>query len=191
MNYYFPRTLKGGGLPGSSVVFRQGTNVEIGPMGLAQGGDANVDMDVNSDRDGKGRNITNPMFDAMSASAPSMDTKPSPDMSGASSDSQRGLYEVPLDPPSTLDLSQKQTSSSSPTDPLSLPPMGVSGGLSTTQKPPVVKTPSKLSMLSPSSILSSKPSLGLRSKELSPTSRDTGKDTQSLVTEDDNDNSEC
>lgn len=34
------RTLKGRGLPGSSVVFRQGTNVEIGPpsfMGPADG----------------------------------------------------------------------------------------------------------------------------------------------------------
>lgn len=29
--HYYYRTLKGRGLPGSSVVFRQGTNVEIGP----------------------------------------------------------------------------------------------------------------------------------------------------------------
>lgn len=42
MFYVLYRTLKGHGLPGSSVVFRQGTNVEVGlPSFMASGEGAN------------------------------------------------------------------------------------------------------------------------------------------------------
>lgn len=49
--------------------------------------------------------------------------------------------------------------------------------------------PPKLAVLSPSAIMQrSSPTLQIRQKELSPSSTDTGKDTQKLVEED---NSEC
>ncbi|KAA0193938.1 hypothetical protein HAZT_HAZT000341, partial [Hyalella azteca] len=172
-------TLKGRGLPGSSVVFRQGTNVEIGPTSFGGAGDTGNGIPLESDINlsgGENHNFSNPMYEAMGASS---DTTSAVGTAVSEKDAAgvKGLYEVPLD--------------STPERPATLTgePLGVvtSGGAGTK---PLKPTPSKLAILSPSAILQkTAPSLNLRPKELSPSSRDTGKDTQSLVTEDDN--SEC
>nr|XP_045622888.1 low-density lipoprotein receptor-related protein 2-like isoform X5 [Procambarus clarkii] len=155
-------TLKGRGLPGSSVVFRQGTNVEIGPPSfMAPPEGANgvpIEGDVNlSEIAAKNHNFSNPMYDAMGS------------MEGAATEqtNTKGLYEVPLDTSKTKGYSMENQETSN-------------GSM---QPPP-------LAVLSPSAMMQkASPNIQLRKKELSPSSNDSGKDTQKLVVEDDN--SEC
>ncbi|XP_064102114.1 low-density lipoprotein receptor-related protein 2-like [Macrobrachium nipponense] len=157
-------TLKGRGLPGSSVVFRQGTNVEIGPPSFMASHDgANgvpLDGDVNlGEIAGKNHNFSNPMYDAVGS------------MEGGSVEQagSKGLYEVPLD--------------TSKSKVLNLEGQEASNGTPLTAAP-------ALAVLSPSAMMQkASPNIQLRKKELSPSSNDTGKDTQKLVVEDDN--SEC
>lgn len=155
-------TLKGHGLPGSSVVFRQGTNVEVGlPSFMASGEGANgvpLEGEVNmGDIAGKNHNFSNPMYDAMGS------------MEGASTEQAggKGLYEVPLDASKAKGFTAENQEASN----------------GTTQAP-------ALAVLSPSAMMQkASPNIQIRKKELSPSSNDTGKDTQKLVVEDDN--SEC
>lgn len=155
-------TLKGRGLPGSSVVFRQGTNVEIGPPSfMAPPDGANgvpIEGDVNlGEIAAKNHNFSNPMYDAMGS------------MEGAATEqtNTKGLYEVPLDTSKTKGYSMEAQETSN----------------GSTQPPP-------LAVLSPSAMMQkTSPNIQIRKKELSPSSNDTGKDTQKLVVEDDN--SEC
>ncbi|KAK4318173.1 hypothetical protein Pmani_010815 [Petrolisthes manimaculis] len=63
-------TLKGRVLPGSSVVFRPGTNIEIGPPSFMAPADGPngvpLEGDVNmGDIEPKNHNLSNPMYDAM------------------------------------------------------------------------------------------------------------------------------
>ncbi|XP_063861273.1 low-density lipoprotein receptor-related protein 2-like isoform X3 [Scylla paramamosain] len=155
-------TLKGRGLPGSSVVFRQGTNVEIGPpsfMAPAEGSNGvPIEGDVNlGEMANKNHNFSNPMYDAMGS------------MEGAAPEqtNSKGLYEVPLDTSKSKNYNLETQESSN----------------GTTQPP-------ALAVLSPSAMMQkASPNIQIRKKELSPSSNDTGKDTQKLVVEDDN--SEC
>lgn len=79
----------------------------------------------------------------------------------------KGLYEVPLDTSKSKNFSAESQESSN----------------GATQSPP-------LAVLSPSAMMQkASPNIQIRKKELSPSSNDTGKDTQKLVVEDDN--SEC
>lgn len=138
-----------------------------------------LEGNVNLGGTGDNHNFSNPMYEAMgSGGASGVESKEAEHMQSGT----KGLYEVPLD------SEPVKTSHVSSTEPL--------GALTGTQAPvgaskPLKAAPSsKLAILSPSAILQkSAPTLNLRPKELSPSSRDTGKDTQSLVTEDDN--SEC
>lgn len=90
-------------------------------------------------------------------------------MEGASTEQSggKGLYEVPLDANKAKGLSAENQETSN----------------GTTQAP-------ALAVLSPSAMMQkASPNIQIRKKELSPSSNDTGKDTQKLVVEDDN--SEC
>ena len=79
----------------------------------------------------------------------------------------KGLYEVPLDTSKSKNFNLEAQESSN----------------GTTQPP-------ALAVLSPSAMMQkASPNIQIRKKELSPSSNDTGKDTQKLVVEDDN--SEC
>ncbi|XP_076061029.1 low-density lipoprotein receptor-related protein megalin isoform X2 [Oratosquilla oratoria] len=168
-------TLKGRGLPGSAVVFRQGTNVEIGPPsfmaepGTETANGVPLESEVHlSEIAPKNHNFSNPMYDAMG------------NMEAAATDNAapKGLYEVPLDsngssvkPPPVLTFGNEREAPSQSTPPGVTPPLAV---------------------LSPSAMMhKTSPNLTIRQKELTPSSIDTGKDTQQLVVEDDNDNSEC
>lgn len=163
-----------------------------------------LEGDVNLGADGsvgEGHNFSNPMYEAMggaggassAAAGGAVDTK-------QQQPSTKGLYEVPLDSPPEK-VSPLQHTPSSSVEPLgALTGTQAPVGASKPPPPSTTSTTSKLAILSPSAILHKSggggggggggPSLlNLRPKELSPSSRDTGKDTQSLVTEDDN--SEC
>lgn len=99
------------------------------------------------------------MYDAMG----SMEGRPATDQTN----SNKGLYEVPLDTSKTKGFGVENQESSN----------------GTTQAP-------ALAVLSPTAMMQkASPNIQLRKKELSPSSNDTGKDTQKLVVEDDN--SEC
>ncbi|CAL4066593.1 unnamed protein product [Meganyctiphanes norvegica] len=159
-------TLKGHGLPGSSVVFRQGTNVEIGPPSFMEGSDGANGVPIDGvvkmdDIGGKNHNFSNPMYEAMGSMEAAADQAAS-----------KGLYEVPLDNSKAastkgFDLEAGQGKDGSKDN-----------GIPT------------LAILSPSAMMHrASPTINLRHKELSPSSTDTGKDTQKLVVEDDN--SEC
>lgn len=107
----------------------------------------------------KNHNFSNPMYDAMG----SMEGRPATDQTN----SNKGLYEVPLDTSKTKGFGVENQESSN----------------GTTQAP-------ALAVLSPTAMMQkASPNIQLRKKELSPSSNDTGKDTQKLVVEDDN--SEC
>lgn len=90
-------------------------------------------------------------------------------MEGAAPDqsNSKGLYEVPLDTSKSKNYNLENQESNN----------------GATQAPP-------LAVLSPSAMMQkASPNIQIRKKELSPSSNDTGKDTQKLVVEDDN--SEC
>jgi low density lipoprotein-related protein 2 len=158
----------------NSVSFRSGNNVEFsGPSfvntGPSEGqhGETNPSndfglQDVTSD--GK-RDFSNPMYEAYGQLE-----------SQATADAITGNYSIPSGD------SGASSASGSRGSPASTLAAGASG-FSTEA------TPNFSAVLSPSSVIhKSSPQLAVRHKELAPSSVDTGKDTQCLVTEDD---SEC
>lgn len=135
-----------------------------------------MESDINLSA-GDNHNFSNPMYEAMGASGDAAAAGAAAGAADKEAPGTKGLYEVPLD-------------SASDKPPVSSEPLGIIGSSGASSKPLKSTPSSKLAILSPSAILQkTAPSLNLRAKELSPSSRDTGKDTQSLVTEDDN--SEC